>query len=719
MERTVDRKDQWKLVVMAHMSKNPGSLLGAGWHKAATSNESEIKQWLKRWPNANIGVLLGPSSGIIDVEYDSDEGREILEPLLAECKTPTYKSSKSVHRLFAWEDCYKDQKAKFGYKGTEWRFGLDKAQSVIPPSRHESGVYYEWIIPPSECDVIALPDNAKKLLLDMQLDIHIPTVKAVVQAYPSTSLINSARMFIASTSWSELLLQRGWTLAKQIGDVSHWWRPGKNIGSISASLNYDNSDRLTVFSTEARPLEAERSYDKFAFICACDYNNDPVQCAKAINPIEYDFSNIRFSVENDDDLEVEKLPDDPGQFPTDCLFPPGLISRVSLYTLETSDEPQPILALAGAMSLLSVITGRKIRNERNNRTNLFVLGLGPSGCGKERPRNVNTEILTLSGGSQYLGPIAVGSGHGIEAQLREWPAKLFQLDEIGDLLKAIKKERSSGHMEIIVQKLKMLMTSSHTIYSNSAVSDAKMFFTIDQPHCCIFGTATPEKFWANLSLDSVEDGFLGRIIPLEVSGYAKTQHPLSISVPEDILDNVKEWLSFTPNTGNLASQSPEPVIYRMTQTAYDRHKKYCDAIDNKIPKDGSHRNTDGLWKRARGRAASLALLFSASRVGPSKNGFIDLCDVELAIKIANWITRKTIYKIATQSSENQWEADCQRVYNIIKQGQLGLSALVAKTRWLRSRDRREILETLISSGRIESFEESTKTKKRLIYRKKA
>lgn len=719
MECVIDRKDQWKLVVMASGTKNPGNLLGSGWHRSATSEQAVIDRWLSQWPDANVGLLLGPASGVIDVEYDSDQGRDILEPILKNCKTPTYRSAKSVHRLFAWEDCYAGQKAKFGFRGTEWRFGLDKAQSVIPPSLHESGVRYQWIIPPSECDVIALPLSAKEMLADMQADMTVPVVRASLQTYPSTSLINSARMYIASQSWHEMLMSRGWTLAKTIGEATYWWRPGKDFGSVSASLNYDGSDKLTVFSTSVFRLEAERTYDKFAFICACDYQNDPVECARSIVPSTFNFALPVFEPDDDDDLEVEQLPTDPGEFPTDCLLPSGLIADTALYTLATSDEPQPLLALAGAMCLCSVITGRKIRNERNNRTNVFVLGLGPSGCGKERPRNVNTELLSLAAGSHYLGAISIGSGHGVESQLREFPCKLFQLDEIGDLLKAIKKERSSGHMEIVVQKLKMLMTSSHTIYTNSAVSDSKMFFSIDQPHCVIFGTATPEKFWANLSLDAIEDGFLGRILPLEVPGYAATQYPVTLPPPQSLIDEIKAWIDFQPSEGNLAELAPDPVTYRMSDEASHRHRKYCESIDLRIPTNGSHRPTDGLWKRARGRAASLSLLFAASRQGPNKLGVIEIDDVELAIKMTNWITRKTIIKIAKHASENSWERDIQRVYALIEREPLSLSRITSKTQWLKSKDRREILDTLVTSGKIELYEESTKTKKRMVYRKKS
>lgn len=415
------------------------------------------------------------------------------------------------------------------------------------------------------------------------------------------------------------------------------------------------------------------------------------------------------------ELEIGRDVQDPGSFPEDCLLPPGFIADVARYTIATSNEPQPILALGGALCLLSVLTGRKVRNRRNNRTNLFVLGLGPSGCGKDRPREVNSDILTEIGSLDMIGPVSLGSGHGIESQLRAHPCRLFQLDEIGDLLKSIKKERGSGHMEAILQKIKMLMTSAHQVYSNSATSDIKAFFTINQPHLVIFGTATPEKFWNNLSVESIEDGFMGRLLPLEVVGYGDTQEPQDIDIPTSIIDQARAWAAFAPG-GSLAAINPYPAVYDMTDEATARHRKYCRDIDKKIPKDGSHKKTDGLWKRARGRAASLALLFAASRVGPTETGTIDLCDVELAIKVINWITRKTIYKVLTQVHENQFEHNCNRVLEIIRKGQIDRSALSQKTRWLKLNERKEILQTLQDRGDISAIEVETKTNTRLEFR---
>jgi hypothetical protein len=158
----------------------------------------------------------------------------------------------------------------------------------------------------------------------------------------------------------------------------------------------------------------------------------------------------------------------------------------------------------------------------------------------------------------------------------------------------------------------------------------------------------------------------------------------------------------------------------MSQNATDRHNSYCREIDRKIPKDGSHKPTDGLWKRARGRAATLALLFAASRCGPSQSGTIELIDVNLAIKITNWITRRTIYKISTQVSENLFEANCNRMLELIKRhGECDRTKLSQIARWLKPKERREVLEQLLEHNTVIQLEEKTGTKIRVIFKAKS
>lgn len=136
------------------------------WQNKATIDEDELSQWLDGSKTRNIGIQLGEKSGIIDLEFDSDQGRQTAERFgLDKCLTPTYTSKRSTHRLFKW-DRRLPQRAVYKLSGLEIRIGGGKkgAQSIVPPSSHSSGVSYSWVtgMGPDECDVAELP---RELLL--------------------------------------------------------------------------------------------------------------------------------------------------------------------------------------------------------------------------------------------------------------------------------------------------------------------------------------------------------------------------------------------------------------------------------------------------------------------------------------------------------------------------------------------------------------------------
>ena len=120
---------------------------GKDWANRAATTEDEILAWLEEGIPFNIGAVLGPRSGIIDMEWDDEKAKAYAETLgLTEIETPTYVSGRSEHRLFLWDDRLSGCKAVVHPGGLEVRLGTgDKAsQSVLPPSWHWSGVQYRW-----------------------------------------------------------------------------------------------------------------------------------------------------------------------------------------------------------------------------------------------------------------------------------------------------------------------------------------------------------------------------------------------------------------------------------------------------------------------------------------------------------------------------------------------------------------------------------------------
>lgn len=145
---------------------------GPGWQHRVTSDEGEIWSWLedvKEHTRCNFGVRLGPTSGIIDVEFDSPEAAEVVRKYgLDLIDTPQYSSGRGVHRIFVHEDWMPDS-AVVKVEGLEVRLGGGETagQSVIPPSWHKTGKQYHWLPGKSPEDVnpARLPDSFREAVM--------------------------------------------------------------------------------------------------------------------------------------------------------------------------------------------------------------------------------------------------------------------------------------------------------------------------------------------------------------------------------------------------------------------------------------------------------------------------------------------------------------------------------------------------------------------------
>lgn len=142
-----------RFVRVARREKRP---LGAAWQTRSTDNPCDVKAWLDA--GSNVGLLLGPESGVIDVEFDSWPGLDVLEESgLLDCPTPTWTSSRGQHWLFRWRP-WMPQSAVIHHGVFEIRLGGRAAQSVLPPSIHPDGHVYEWIESPQRCEIAELPE---------------------------------------------------------------------------------------------------------------------------------------------------------------------------------------------------------------------------------------------------------------------------------------------------------------------------------------------------------------------------------------------------------------------------------------------------------------------------------------------------------------------------------------------------------------------------------
>ena len=82
------------------------------------------------------------------------------------------------------------------------------------------------------------------------------------------------------------------------------------------------------------------------------------------------------------------------------------------------------------------LTGRKVRDPKDCRTNLYIIGVAPTCWGKESARKSNLKILTAAVAEKMLGE-SLGSASGLANAVAVSPAILFQIDEMGQYLQSV------------------------------------------------------------------------------------------------------------------------------------------------------------------------------------------------------------------------------------------------------------------------------------------
>jgi len=155
----------WKGRDCATPGKHP---VGDQWQLRTTSDEDEVLSWFDAGKPVNIGLLLGPRSGVVDVELDGPEAIKAWNDLgLGEIWTPTYTAGRGPHRLFKWSEELPAVAVR-KVLGIEVRIGNggNAAQSVIPPSTHHTGKLYEWVsgMSPDDVELQPLPERLVNLL---------------------------------------------------------------------------------------------------------------------------------------------------------------------------------------------------------------------------------------------------------------------------------------------------------------------------------------------------------------------------------------------------------------------------------------------------------------------------------------------------------------------------------------------------------------------------
>lgn len=631
--------------------------------KDATTDEDQIIAWWEHEPNYNIGVS---TDGLLVVDVDPlpNGGRnefaddiDQLASLLVSAGTSTPRGG--THFWFR-------QPAGADLRNTASTIapGVDTRANggyvLAPPSVIADVGQYHWM-PGYPLDVGPQSlANAPDWILDLLTDKPKTNTSSVVLG--GSDPIPDG--------------QRNQTLTSIAGYLRD---AGLSQSAIEASLRVVNIERC-------KPPIDDAEVKKIAWSVA---RYEPSQITTAV---------AEGWADQDESSEDQDEISDPGPIPRELLQPGGFLGDVIAWNCMTARKPQPELALAAALSLLSVLTGRKIKDDTGTRTNLYCVGLCGAGGGKDHARKLNKKILQAAGQERFIGPEGIGSHVGITAALSLEPALLFQLDEFGRFLTTLQNPSKAPHLYNVISVFLKLFTSSDTLYRGDAVSDMKRVPTIDQPHAVLYTTTVPNSFFASLTSESLEDGFLARLLVFD----AADNDPDSADIieedcPRDIAQRVQWWGELRTG-GNLSSVNASP---RRLATHPDAKAVFRELEITSRANAKKQTTAAGIWTRTVEKARKLALLWQVSQNPESET--VTRHAADWGCRLSHHLTTKIQSMAIDWVSENSYEAAHKRILRLIRSaGPQGVSMtrMLRSAQWINKRMRDEVLTNLEQGGQI-------------------
>lgn len=696
---------------------------GAEWQEHATATNVEALFASRSFDG--VGVLLGSKSGIVDIECDSDEAEETLLDLLhGEIpNTPTFQSARGRHYLFRWREGL-PKTAVFKLHSLEFRTGNGAAsQSVFPPSNGR-----EWVVGP-ETPVAEFPawDRVLKALEESRKR------KEFAKPKRNGAFADGPRYGDGTT----LDVPR-W-LAKHGREILH--RDNGTDGATRWFIECPAIDRHTTENAARDCVVTQEASGKLGGKCfhqSCGMDSwdslrdaigaltwEDFQEPIVANAAPVDLSGLSspgkpaaasVAVVEPEVKAVEPLA--PVGFREEFLDVPGIVGRVYEHNMRTALYPRPELALAGALALMGLITGRKVMDRWALRPNVYIVGLCNSGGGKSHAKQVNNQILGALGKQEML-MARPKSGSGLITSLRESPASLLQIDELADWLEIMKSPQKSPHTYEILGLLKEVYSEAkNEFWKPSGYADSKKNPVVANPHLVFYGVAPASSFWQSLTKQNLTDGLVGRLLAVESIGEnVSNDDAVDDAPPAELLNDVRAWIDFSPGGGNLAMLNAKAVRIQHTEDAWARYREHGKQTEKR--REGESEEAYAVWCRTPEKTGKLAMLRACSRVAPVGGALpvVELRDVEWAIAFSNWVTRTMLQRAGLYVAENAVEGNLLRVLRMLDDWR-SREWIGRNARWLKAKERDDILRDAVANEMIEAREVETEKRARVEFRRR-
>jgi len=659
------------------------------------ASPSEIEAW-EKWPDAGIGMTLGPLGCLVALDYDFDAEGIHAEIQAMVPDSPVKKMGEKGFTAFYLHS---------GEETHQWKLHGDMVvellsdgrQTVLPPTVHPCGAEYRWL---TEEDLTTvdfekipqLPVDFCERVDDIFRRFKPAAAYAIQQDYSWTSdqEIESALSCIPADDYNTWI-EVGMALKTHLGDQGfplwdQWSR---------SSLKYQEKRQPGKWKS------FKRNEKKIESIFYWAYENGWVKPA----PPPVDRGCIIPGGNILPRVEVPIVQNDL------LLRAPGLLGDIVRWMMDRAPWPSAELAMAAALPMLGAVRAHRVATESDLRTNLYTLGMAASGAGKDHNRKCANILLIEAGLTGLIGGDPA-SGAGLLKTLAERNGRAFlQLDEFGRTLKHMSGKNAGPQAGITTLMLK-LFSEANEIYAGTEYgnADGKRGRTdIDQPCLNVHATSVPQHIHEALSSSESSDGFMARWLYFEEKGFELVPHCRQGigEPPEGIVSAIKELAAMPTNAhprgghvaidlSSLGKPAIRPQVILMTpeaQKAWDDFMIACRARQAEEIRLKS--GLEGCWSRSFEHSAKIALT-------ASWDGVITKDLISWANDVALMSADRMAAMVSQHVSDNETEGELKKVLRIIEAHQgITQAALTRKTQNLNKRRRTEILNDLVESHQIQ------------------
>ena len=682
-------KNQISFIPILPGEKRPGAYVKGKWigldgwtdYAHRFPNKEEIELW-KTWPNAGVGLVTGGLSKIIALDFDNH--LNLLEDAVTDLDfCCVKKGAKGFTAFFKYSS---EVNKKWSYKGeTVLELLSDGRQTVIPPSIHPSTNKYFW--------------EPNRGSLELLCSKNLPELPAGFAARIDRIFQNPIEQKKEIKVSEDILKALSFIPAD---DYALWIKIGMALRSELGSAGMGVWDSWSKKSAKYNQSEISKKWASFA-------------TAKNVSIASVFYFAKEYGYK---DSPIPEKKQETKKYLTRelVLGCPGVPGEIAKWINENSLYPQPELALAASLVAVGCLKGHRVKGETNLRTNLLAVGIAPSGAGKSRALDLIEELFKAAGVEELFSG-KPKSDAGLLKSLSDNSRKLIIWDEIGLSLAEMTNIRSQTHKAAILSRCMELFSKAGGRYMGDeyANHDGKQDRTdIDQPCLCVYGASTPLRFFESLSGSHAIDGFAARWLIFEtLEPFPKRREIGALTIPPELILAVQNLERMSTNvnpSGNISRHLEiNPAVVKFDERAKSRLIAAWDFFDQKR-ESAITESAQAIWGRACEHVQKICLVVAEKEIN------FEIC--EWAIELVTQIICYTIDALSERVSDNSIERNLNKVLKLIKSAknqEISASELTKRTQFLSSRERNDIIESLISSDQIEIRKEKTCTRAKIIF----